>query len=111
MAHRKRKYYTDTTEQTCAGCRGPISPNSPFVRGMTKEPWHPMCRELKVTPEKISKPRYRQDDPVGKPCLGCGEELTARDAVVFVSTTPWHSNCRREFGSLAVSMAEEALMT
>ncbi len=112
MARKKkytRRHYRSRIALTCAGCRAPISAGEPFVRGLTKEPWHTLCRRMRVSPERTLQSRYRQDDPTGKPCLGCGVEIATEDRVVFVTTTPWHTECRKEFGPLAVAIAQEEI--
>lgn len=94
MSATRRTYRSDVA-LTCAGCKAQIAPGEPHWQGLTKEPWHKACRRLGVTQSLYTPGRYKADNPTGKPCEGCDQEITAEDDVVFKVARPWHKECAK----------------
>jgi hypothetical protein len=93
---RAQRQYTARKILTCAACSGTIRRGRPYVRGLTREPYHPDCRRRHVLPPAEEVPRYLVGCPVGKLCNGCDRAIELEDlGVVHVLTKPWHKECLR----------------
>jgi hypothetical protein len=75
----------------CAGCGERI--HAEYVRDLTKQPWHPVCRRLGAPVNAPPPPRYL--GTTKNTCDGCDLPVTEHDDTLTVNAAPWHRECYR----------------
>jgi len=97
--HRQRPGYAFRYATTAGPCRrcGLSIRIGEHISLNALEYSHVTCRRLGVVAAPMADPpsRYRNDPAVGKPCDGCGFPIEQGEAVTYIVTVPWHTECRR----------------
>jgi hypothetical protein len=84
--------WLSTDVEICRMCQREMKPGVAFVRGLTKEPYHPACRRL-LSAAGPARPVKIKSIDSGETCAGCADFISSTEKFTRVSGVPWHKEC------------------